>query len=107
MEGGGGGVCTPCPINGSAHVLITKYIKRHELYVARTLSSNYGLTDGQTDGCRTDHYITKSCPPGNKKTYMFKKLISMFFHATGCLTFQEEFSLKQHVTLRANTALHE
>ena len=106
-NGGGGGVCTPWPISGSAHALITKYIKRHELYGVHTLSSNYGLTNGQTDGCRTDHYITKSCPSRNKKTHIFKKLTSIFFHATGCLTFQKEFSFKQHVTLRANIALHE
>ena len=106
-NGGGGGVCTPCPISGSAHVLIAKYIIRHELYGAHILSPTYGLTDGQTDGCRTDHYITKSWPSRNKKTYIFKKLTSIFFHATGYLTFQEEFSLKQHVTLRANTTLHE
>ena len=74
LKNGGRGVCTPCPISGSA-----KYIKRHELYGAHTLSSTYGLTDGQTDGCRTDHYITKSFPPRNKKTYIFKKLTSIFF----------------------------
>ena len=70
-NGGAGGVCNPCPISGSAHVLIAKYIKRHELYGAHTLSSTYGLTDGQTDECRTDHYITKSCPSRNKKTYIY------------------------------------